>query len=149
MYYQMILRSEAFNVSDKSIRDIFNTLKRLNKANNISGCLVFKDGYFLQFLEGVRHEVEDIFFTIQDDNRHDNIELLYQGESAEQIFTEWKMAYFYQLEVGGNTDEFLNRYELELLMENCSKSFSFKIFNWHVHELLSEGSFYYNKFKDY
>jgi len=64
-------------------------LLTLSRANNsklgITGMLLFKDGNFLQTLEGEQKKVLD--------RRHQNLVALWQGPCTERAFPDWSMGF--------------------------------------------------------
>lgn len=47
-----------------------------NAEHHITGVIVYCDGYFLQLIEGYRHELNHLMRSIRHDNRARNIEIL-------------------------------------------------------------------------
>ncbi|MDX1315828.1 MAG: BLUF domain-containing protein, partial [Eudoraea sp.] len=94
MLYQLTYRSEAkMGISAEDI----NAILRQSEANNpkfeITGCLVYNEGYFVQLLEGEKEIVKERFEVIELDDRHERVEVLSEGETMDRMFAEWKMAY--------------------------------------------------------
>ena len=92
--YQLTYRSKARpDITDKEILDILKVAKKKNGKKNISGCLVFHRGVFIQILEGTQEGIEAIYERIKMDIRHSDIELLWEGSTEERVFPDWHMAY--------------------------------------------------------
>lgn len=92
--YQLNYKSQATN--DLTLKDLYAILSaaiHTNSVLNISGCLIFHNGFFVQILEGNKEDVLNIFEKIKDDNRHQNIELLATNYVENRTFPEWSMAY--------------------------------------------------------
>ena len=54
--------------------------------------ILYSDGkWFLQVLEGTRHEVSELFARIQNDKRHVGIVLVSVREIVERQFSDWAM----------------------------------------------------------
>jgi hypothetical protein len=72
-------------------------LLTLSRANNsklgITGMLLFKDGNFLQTLEGEQKKVLDLYEKIALDRRHQNLVALWQGPCTERAFPDWSMGF--------------------------------------------------------
>ena len=116
-------------MSDDDILDILKISRENNSKKNITGILVFqkKTREFMQILEGEKDAIFDMLDTIQNDNRHTGLELVYDEEIEERMFKNWSMA-FADLE---NVDkckldgvsEFLEKgFTSELLKENPTKT---------------------------
>ena len=72
-------------------------LLRLAHAKNpllgITGMLLFRDGTFVQLLEGERDEVEALYDTIRADVRHQAVTTLWRVESDSRWFADWSMGF--------------------------------------------------------
>ena len=64
-----------------------------NSRVGVTGMLLFRDGRFIQFLEGVRSEVQALFTKIEADPRHEQVRVLLDEPIWERQFTEWTMGY--------------------------------------------------------
>jgi hypothetical protein len=93
--YELIYRSVARpGIGPNDISNILNTSRSFNALHNITGCLLFHNGEFIQILEGNKLTVQALFSHIQNDNRHSNVILLEEDEKEERMFPLWSMAYF-------------------------------------------------------
>ncbi len=51
---------------------------KFNSKNDITGVLYYGNGYFLQYLEGEKEQVEALFYkSILKDSRHQNCEIIF------------------------------------------------------------------------
>ena len=92
--YELTYCSIADNeISQQDISDILETSIEFNKANNITGCLLFHNKEFIQLLEGDEKIVEELYARIRKDKRHRNVTLLKTGYKDERTFSKWSMAY--------------------------------------------------------
>ncbi|HWF37906.1 MAG TPA: BLUF domain-containing protein [Candidatus Acidoferrales bacterium] len=57
-------------------------------SSTVTGMLLYKDGCFMQVLEGNEEAVIDLAEKIQRDPRHKNMMTLYQGDSPERQFAD-------------------------------------------------------------
>jgi hypothetical protein len=68
-----------------------------SRANNaelgITGMLLFKDGYFLQLLEGDSESVRALYRRIVRDPRHRKAVVLSQATLTERDFPDWSMGF--------------------------------------------------------
>lgn len=81
------------NLAAEDIDDVLITSRRFNKANDITGCLLYFNGQFLQVLEGKKAVVQELFGKIKKDKRHKNVLLLSEEIVKKRIFENWSMAY--------------------------------------------------------
>lgn len=94
MPYQLVYSSEPKKRMMKShLYKILRQSRINNKLDNVTGLLVFVDGMFLQVLEGQDDSVKKIFERIKADERHQNINILFEGNVEERAFPKWEMAY--------------------------------------------------------
>lgn len=77
---------------DTEIEQILSVARQRNQAHQVTGALLYSDGFFIQVLEGQLQEVEDIFESIQCDTRHRNIAVLHYNKIDQRSFADWSMA---------------------------------------------------------
>ncbi|MGB3725075.1 MAG: BLUF domain-containing protein [Glaciecola sp.] len=81
-------------VSIKSqIESILNSATKNNPALGITGALLYSGGYFCQVIEGEEDNLEELFETIQMDDRHAEVTVLNYESITSRVFEEWAMAY--------------------------------------------------------
>jgi len=73
-----------------------------NREDGVTGVLCFDNGSFFQALEGERVAVEALYDRILEDDRHQDIWLLWKRPVAERLFDKWSMKYI-------NVDAFIHR----------------------------------------
>lgn len=81
----------SFNEED--LDEMLATARMKNKALGLSGLLLYQDGFILQFLEGQRHAVDDLLETIEGDERHDTVKLIWRREIEARGFGDWQMGF--------------------------------------------------------
>jgi hypothetical protein len=65
-----------------------------NAKRGVTGMLLYKEGNFMQVLEGDEREVRIVFYEkISADTRHKDIIVLLQGSVAERQFSDWAMGF--------------------------------------------------------
>ena len=75
--------------------DLIQLLRQSREKNGrlgITGMLLYKDGNFIQILEGPEKEVRDLYQTISADPRHHGVIQLMEYE-GERSFPEWSMGF--------------------------------------------------------
>ncbi|MBT8178629.1 MAG: BLUF domain-containing protein [Eudoraea sp.] len=144
MFYQLTYRSRATQeISTEDIIDILRKSQSNNADKEITGCLVFNEGYFVQLLEGEKGDVQERFNVIEVDKRHDTIDILSEGESLERQFEDWTMAYLKLPDEAENKLENQVKSDLKALKEAPENpNFTSKVFWYNVHTLLDEKGFY-------
>ncbi len=91
-FYYLVYTSTA----DKpfSDNDLFQLLKVSRDANakrDVTGALLYKNGVFVQMLEGSEKEVESLREKIYRDPRHTGVLTLIRGTAESRVFGEWTM----------------------------------------------------------
>ena len=89
MYYSTA--SSALSLTD--IKKILTTARENNQRLDICGMLCYDNQYFLQALEGDREIVSELFVTIAEDPRHDEVVIVSYDYIEEQTFKSWQMGY--------------------------------------------------------
>ena len=75
--FQIVYVSSAAEpVEDAEIDKLVAASEERNHCRNISGLLLHKDGRFMQFLEGPKENVTELYDSICRDARHEGITLL-------------------------------------------------------------------------
>lgn len=92
--YQLIYGSTATkDMTEADILQILETSRRNNGEKNITGLLLYKDGNFLQVLEGEKQLVKDLAVKIAKDERHRNMMIYVQREIEAREFSDWSMGF--------------------------------------------------------
>jgi Sensors of blue-light using FAD len=94
--------SAVRSFKDSDIHDILRVSREANGRNGISGLLLFKDGNFMQILEGDSHAVDDLHLKITRDPRHTGIITLLRRPIQARNFSDWKMGF---KDIGKLTEE--------------------------------------------
>jgi Sensors of blue-light using FAD len=78
--------------ADKShLIHIATTAQRANGSRDLTGILVYSNGYFMQMLEGPEDSLLETFTVISADPRHEDIEMLSFEETVPRMFGDWNM----------------------------------------------------------
>lgn len=64
-----------------------------NESDGITGLLLYHQGSFLQILEGEEESIKATVARIENDDRHDNVRLIFRGEIEKRSFGEWRMGF--------------------------------------------------------
>lgn len=62
-----------------------------NAHNDVSGLLLYQEGYFLQYIEGQPDMIRMVFQRIMQDTRHENVELISEEVLMQRRFPLWTM----------------------------------------------------------
>jgi hypothetical protein len=85
-------RSRANVPMDEAALDLILSLaQKRNRAEGVTGVLVYDKGCFLQWLEGPPQALARVWSSISRDPRHGEIEVLRQGALPERFFDNWDL----------------------------------------------------------
>jgi len=82
-------------MTDDELRDLLEISRDNNARLDITGMLLYRDGFFIQALEGQEQAVEDLFTKISKDPRHTNVLVVHRGNISREgrTFAEWAMGF--------------------------------------------------------
>jgi hypothetical protein len=80
-------------LSKEDLLDILAKSRESNPKAGITGMLLYKDGNFMQVLEGEEAAVRELYGRIARDPRHLGVLTLVEGEREERCFGEWSMGF--------------------------------------------------------
>lgn len=92
--YRLVYVSAATQLFSKAeLLELLKGARNKNQRLGISGMLLYKDGEFLQLLEGERSAVKALFAQIKQDPRHDGTIVVDEEDTAERLFQDWAMGF--------------------------------------------------------
>jgi hypothetical protein len=80
-------------MSDSHLKVVLKKAREKNEALNITGMLLYRDGFFMQALEGELNDIESLFETISKDERHRDVLLIYKKPITQRGFPDWTMGF--------------------------------------------------------
>jgi hypothetical protein len=94
MIFRMLYISTARkDFAESDLADIMAKATKCNRANKITGLLIYDGRRFMQYLEGEENTVRATFERIERDSRHFAVVVLNRTEAVERQFHDWDMAY--------------------------------------------------------
>ncbi len=92
--HQLVYVSAASQAFQKSeLLELLTKAREKNRLMGVTGLLLYKEGDFIQLLEGEREAVRRLFETIQADPRHSGTIVLHEGEADQRLFADWSMGF--------------------------------------------------------
>jgi hypothetical protein len=73
--------------------DLLREARELNDRDGVTGLLLYQDGYFLQVLEGAETNVRNTFERISHDDRHHDVQILFEDETDARHYPDWSMGF--------------------------------------------------------
>ena len=93
MVHKLIYRSRAIRPpTDGELLWLLNPARVENARMGLTGMLLYRDGLYLQLLEGGLRELERVYGKIEKDPRHTSVTLL-GTDYGERHFPHWTMGF--------------------------------------------------------
>lgn len=93
VFHLIYISHAAEDISYTDIREILSVSRKNNAQENITGLLIFRDGFFLQLLEGSQPAIKKLLGSIMMDDRNHSLRVLIEAEGDERLFGDWQMAF--------------------------------------------------------
>lgn len=73
--------------------ELIEQIRPKNDRLGLTGLLLYSGGNVIQTLEGTSYAVDDVFDTILDDPRHDDVRVVERREVEARSFATWSMGF--------------------------------------------------------
>mgnify|MGYP000212157287 CR=1 FL=1 len=83
--------SEARSFNDTKLIDLVQNAIRKNKAEGLSGILLYAGGCFFQIIEGPDNAIDALYEKIEIDRRHTAVSKVLDEPISHRRFSEWSM----------------------------------------------------------
>ena len=93
LYSLIYVSSAKVAFSKPELTALLEIARRNNTPLGVTGMLLYKDGNFMQILEGEEDTLETLHEKIQKDPRHDGMLTMLKKPIEEREFPEWSMAF--------------------------------------------------------
>jgi len=94
MLYHLIYVSTASRaMDDQDLLEILRVSRQNNARSRLSGMLLYKDGTFMQALEGEQDVLKHRYNIITADSRHKDLMLLSEKPIEQRSFADWSMGF--------------------------------------------------------
>jgi hypothetical protein len=93
MFFMVYTSSAVTPFTRSELTDLLEKSRVNNAALDISGMLLYKDGNFMQVLEGDEVAVRTLYDKVARDPRHRGLLVLLQGTLTERQFPDWSMGF--------------------------------------------------------
>ena len=91
--YVSYMSHQSRVMSEEDVDRLLFQIREKNKRLAITGLLLLIQGKFVQYIEGPKSEIKNVYESIKNDPRHNELLLLDSGEIKERQFQDWSMAY--------------------------------------------------------
>jgi hypothetical protein len=93
LYHVIYASTATGRLSQRAMLELLQISRRNNEERGLTGMLLYRNGTYLQFLEGPYEEVVRLLARLREDHRHRAFRILREGTLPERLFSEWSMAY--------------------------------------------------------
>ncbi len=93
LFHLGYVSTETHRFSADQLVSLLNEARTANASRDITGLLLYREGSFYQVLEGHEASVMKTFGSIQGDQRHQEIEVLFSGPTDAREYSDWRMGF--------------------------------------------------------
>jgi hypothetical protein len=93
MFHLVYASSAAKLFTTPELKALLDQARQKNARLNVTGMLLYKDGNFMQVLEGEQKVVTKLAGNIELDHRHKGVLVLLRGTSEQHLFPDWSMGF--------------------------------------------------------
>jgi len=108
--------------TDSDLEQLAQSSALKNESAGITGFLVYRNGFFLQYLEGEEEVLKVLLEKIHQDPRHSMLDEITLEKSEGKVFPEWKMESVSHTDLTGEISKTKKRFIVDcwamLLAEN-------------------------------
>jgi len=94
MFFLVYVSAAVTWFSERELRALLAQCRLSNAQTGITGMLLYKDGNFMQALEGEERTVRALEARIACDRRHQGMVTLTSGHTAQRQFSDWTMGFY-------------------------------------------------------
>ena len=93
MFSAVYISTSTQQFDGPQLEALLATSRAHNSELGLTGMLLYKEGRFLQALEGPEQQVRSVMSSIAADDRHDGIRILAEEQIDDRRFPDWSMGY--------------------------------------------------------
>ena len=93
LFHLGYVSTETGDLGSAGMVELLTEARRINTSRDITGLLLHRERSFYQVLEGAEVVVRLTFDSIEKDQRHTAIDVLFEGEVDEREFPDWQMGF--------------------------------------------------------
>lgn len=93
IYYLVYASAARKPFSKTDLIELLTQAREKNRRLGITGLLLYRDGDFIQLLEGPKDAVKALYDAIDRDPRHVGSMVMAEGEREERLFADWSMGF--------------------------------------------------------
>jgi viroplasmin and RNaseH domain-containing protein len=81
------------SLSEEEILKLLTEVRAKNKAQDVTGLLLYNNEAFIQVIEGQKNTINKLFEIIKKDTRHENVVKLLEEPVESRAFPDWSMGF--------------------------------------------------------
>ena len=93
MFHIIYVSTAVEPMSNDALKELLNVSRVNNERNRITGMLLYKNGHFMQVIEGEEAHVTELMNIIKKDIRHKNVDILRSEYKLSRDFPNWTMGF--------------------------------------------------------
>ena len=93
IYFLLYVSKATHPMAGVELDALLQQAAKHNAAVDITGKLIYHDGYFMQLIEGARDNVLTLLEYIKRDPRHEQLRVVIEDYKQRRIFSEWSMGF--------------------------------------------------------
>jgi hypothetical protein len=94
MYQLIYISSATKSLAREEFLELVAQSQSKNDAMGITGVLMYKDGNFMQVLEGEQEYIAKLYSSIKLDSRHTLVSIIQEGPISLREYPDWSSTYF-------------------------------------------------------
>ena len=93
LFHLIYVSTAVVPMSDEDLMNLLARSRVRNERHRITGMLLYKNGHFMQVLEGIEARVTEVFDSIKKDPRHKSVDILRAEFIQHRDFPDWTMGF--------------------------------------------------------
>ena len=93
LFHLINVSTAVVPMTDHDLAQLLEQCRSRNEQNRMTGMLLYKNGHFMQVLEGEEADVKKIFGDIVIDKRHKSVDVLRSEYIQHRNFPDWTMGF--------------------------------------------------------
>lgn len=93
LFHLGYVSTETRPLPGAELLELLESARRANEQQDLTGLLLHREHSFFQVLEGEERVVRNLFARICKDDRHQRVELLFEGSIEAREFEDWRMGF--------------------------------------------------------
>ena len=131
MFYLIYVSSAVQLMDDEALLSLLQQSRKKNARLEVTGMLLYKQGNFMQLLEGEKEVVLELFDTIKKDSRHKDLITIITDDIADRNFEDWSMGFQNMDKTGAlpNYNDYIEEnLNFEAFQADALKAYRFMVF---------------------